>query len=234
MLKDSDVESGVALRVNKGSFLWTEANSCKDDDEEAKGVTNPAAVTDAVILPEKDGNDVVLETSCANSFKLDRINITVNEGELCAVIGKVGSGKSSLLSAILGEMEMVEGTVSLREAKLALVEQNPWIMSRYCIILREGSPRNWNLLTVCLRVECQLDATLRENIIFGLPFDKERYEKVIEACALHQDIAVLRGGDLVEIGEHGINISGGQKARVSLARAVCKCQHSRRKKVHRV
>lgn len=122
---------------------------------------------------------------------LKNINLSVKKANLTAVVGSVGCGKSSLISALLGEMEKLLGTVNV-DGKVAFVPQQAWIQN----------------------------ATLMDNIIFGRPFNKELYNKVLEACALTPDIAMLPGGDQTEIGEKGINLSGGQKQRVSLARAV--------------
>lgn len=107
------------------------------------------------------------------------------------MVGTVGSGKSSLISAFLGEMEKLSGKVNTY-GSIAYVSQQAWIQN----------------------------ATLKDNILFGQPLNTELYEKVIEACALKPDLSILPGGDMTEIGEKGINLSGGQKQRVSLARAV--------------
>lgn len=122
---------------------------------------------------------------------LKNINLSVKKANLTAVVGSVGCGKSSLISALLGEMDKTLGTVNV-DGRVAFVPQQAWIQN----------------------------ATLLDNIIFGRPFNKELYNKVLEACALTPDIAMLPGGDQTEIGEKGINLSGGQKQRVSLARAV--------------
>uniref|UniRef100_A0A8C6AN30 Multidrug resistance-associated protein 1-like n=1 Tax=Monodon monoceros TaxID=40151 RepID=A0A8C6AN30_MONMO len=119
------------------------------------------------------------------------LNIKIPEGALVAVIGQVGSGKSSLLSAILGEMEKLKGVVQ-RKGSVAYVSQQAWIQN--CI--------------------------LQENILFGSVMQKQLYERVLEACALLPDLEQLPNGDQTEIGERGVNISGGQRHRVSLARAV--------------
>lgn len=108
-----------------------------------------------------------------------------------AVVGTVGSGKSSLISAFLGEMEKVSGRVNT-VGQIAYVPQQSWIQN----------------------------ATLQDNILFGKPLDQKRYDQIIDACALKPDLEILPGGDQTEIGEKGINLSGGQKQRVSLARAV--------------
>ena len=119
------------------------------------------------------------------------ISMRVEEGSLVAVVGQVGSGKSSLLSAMLGEMKRVRGAMNLK-GKVAYAAQQAWIQN----------------------------STLQGNITFGKRFNKDLYDRVIESCALKQDLEMLPGGDQTEIGEKGINLSGGQKQRVSIARSV--------------
>lgn len=149
-------------------------------------------------LPKGDPDEPAVEITdgtfaweeISNSqWKLCDINLEVEQGSLMAIVGSVASGKSSLLAAILGDMKY-SGEVIVR-GKVAYVPQIAWI----------------------------LNATLRENICFGLPFDSRRYYEVIECCSLAPDIEILPAGDMTEIGEKGINLSGGQKQRVSLARA---------------
>nr|XP_046256958.1 canalicular multispecific organic anion transporter 1 isoform X2 [Scatophagus argus] len=135
---------------------------------------------------------------CDGSFTWERdaepmlknVSLDVKPGRLVAVVGAVGSGKSSLISALLGEMHRTKGFINIL-GSLAFVPQQAWIQN----------------------------ATLRDNILFGSPHEEERFQQVIQACALAPDLELLPGGDLTEIGEKGINLSGGQKQRVSLARA---------------
>lgn len=122
---------------------------------------------------------------------LKEINLRFKSTTLTAVVGSVGAGKSSLLSAILGEMIHKNGIVNTY-GNIAYLQQQAWIQN----------------------------ASLKDNILFGKPFDRDRYEKIIEACALKTDLEILPAGDETEIGEKGINLSGGQKQRVSLARAI--------------
>ncbi|XP_039402379.1 canalicular multispecific organic anion transporter 1 isoform X3 [Mauremys reevesii] len=119
------------------------------------------------------------------------VTLDIKPGHLVAVVGAVGSGKSSLVSAVLGEMENLKGHINI-QGSVAYVPQQAWIQN----------------------------ATLKDNILFGSELDEARYQRVVEACALLPDLKLLPGGDLTEIGEKGINLSGGQKQRVSLARAV--------------
>uniref|UniRef100_A0A0P5T3X6 ABC-type glutathione-S-conjugate transporter n=1 Tax=Daphnia magna TaxID=35525 RepID=A0A0P5T3X6_9CRUS len=122
---------------------------------------------------------------------LKDINIEIKPGKLVAVVGQVGAGKSSLISAILGEMEKLSGKVNTN-GRIAYIPQQAWIQN----------------------------CSLRNNILFGKGYNESVYNKVINACALKPDLAMLPGGDNTEIGEKGINLSGGQKQRVSLARSV--------------
>ncbi|XP_023396695.1 multidrug resistance-associated protein 1 isoform X4 [Loxodonta africana] len=122
---------------------------------------------------------------------LSGITFSVPEGALVAVVGQVGCGKSSLLSALLAEMDKVEGHVAIK-GSVAYVPQQAWIQND----------------------------SLKENILFGRPLQERYYKAVIEACALLPDLEILPTGDRTEIGEKGVNLSGGQKQRVSLARAV--------------
>ncbi|CAN8259535.1 unnamed protein product [Cochlearia groenlandica] len=122
---------------------------------------------------------------------LKEINFKVFPGMKVAVCGTVGSGKSSLLSSILGEVPKISGSVKVCGTK-AYVAQSPWIQS----------------------------GKIEENILFGKPMERERYEKVLEACSLKKDLEILSFGDQTVIGERGINLSGGQKQRIQIARAL--------------
>ncbi|XP_053085621.1 multidrug resistance-associated protein 4 isoform X4 [Pangasianodon hypophthalmus] len=122
---------------------------------------------------------------------LQNISFRVKMGQLLAVVGPVGSGKSSLLSAILGELPQDKGIVKVT-GNLTYASQQPWVYP----------------------------GTIRSNILFGKELQPQRYEKVLKACALKKDMELLPEGDLTVIGDRGATLSGGQKARVNLARAV--------------
>ncbi|KAL3511976.1 hypothetical protein ACH5RR_024693 [Cinchona calisaya] len=125
------------------------------------------------------------------SLVLDNVTLPIPKGYLVVVIGEVGSGKSSLLNLILGEMRLINGSIHLT-GSTTYVPQIPWILS----------------------------GTIRDNILFGRDFNPTRYSDVLQACALDLDIALMMGGDMACIGEKGINLSGGQRARLALARAL--------------
>ncbi|XP_020609632.1 multidrug resistance-associated protein 4-like isoform X3 [Orbicella faveolata] len=122
---------------------------------------------------------------------LDNLTFKVSSGELLGVIGTVGSGKSSLLMAILGELPLSDGTITVK-GKIAYASQQAWIYN----------------------------GTLRQNILFGQDNEEDKFSEVIKACALDKDIELLPEGDMTLVGERGVSLSGGQRARVNLARAV--------------
>uniref|UniRef100_A0A2N9EGG4 ABC-type xenobiotic transporter n=1 Tax=Fagus sylvatica TaxID=28930 RepID=A0A2N9EGG4_FAGSY len=159
------------------------------DDLQLDAIENlPKGSTDTAI-EIIDGN-FSWDLSSSNPT-LKEINIKVQHGMRVAVCGTVGSGKSSLLSCILGEIPRISGTVKLCGTK-AYVAQSPWIQS----------------------------GKIEENILFGKEMERSRYEMVLEACSLKKDLEILSFGDQTVIGERGINLSGGQKQRIQIARAL--------------
>ncbi|XP_068451746.1 ATP-binding cassette sub-family C member 10 [Clinocottus analis] len=133
------------------------------------------------------------EGAARGSLQLHSLSLRVNKGSLVVVVGKVGCGKSSLLAALTGELDRLSGVVYVagREAGFGLASQEPWIQH----------------------------ASVRDNILFGRDYDAAAYQAVLEACALADDLNVLPNGDRTEVGENGVTLSGGQKARLALARA---------------
>ncbi|CAH2053853.1 unnamed protein product [Thlaspi arvense] len=154
---------------------------------------------DVVERLPKGSSDIAVEVTNSTlswdvssaSPTLKDINFKVFPGMKVAVCGTVGSGKSSLLSSILGEVPKISGSLKVCGTK-AYVAQSPWIQS----------------------------GKIEDNILFGKPMERERYEKVLEACSLSKDLEILSFGDQTVIGERGINLSGGQKQRIQIARAL--------------
>jgi ABC-type multidrug transport system fused ATPase/permease subunit len=124
-------------------------------------------------------------------FQIRNIDLSIGRNELVAVIGSVGSGKSSLLGALAGDMRRTSGSVTFGSTR-AFCPQYAWIQN----------------------------ATVKQNIVFGKEYNRKWYDKVIDACALRPDLEILPSGDLTEIGERGITVSGGQKQRLNIARAI--------------
>ncbi|KAH6645053.1 ABC multidrug transporter [Truncatella angustata] len=164
---DKSINEAVVLR--NATFTWEQVQSsdknCDDGPAEISSIPEP--------------------------FQIHDLTLTLGRAELVAVIGGVGSGKSSFLAALAGEMRKTAGTVTFGASR-AFCAQDAWIQN----------------------------ASMQDNIVFGNTFNATRYAQVTEACALLQDFQMLPDGDRTEIGERGINISGGQKQRVSIARAI--------------
>ena len=145
-------------------------------------------------------------------FILRDINIRFPRKSLSVISGPTGSGKSLLLAAIIGEADKVAGRIevpmppSSRDRHDFTANRSDWIIESAIAFVAQ----------ICF-IE---NATIKENILFGLPYDSGRYRKVIAACALQKDLDMLEDGDNTDIGSNGINLSGGQKSRLSLARAL--------------
>lgn len=188
-----DCPDGVALNLVDASFIWERSSALTHSGRRLNGQNFPSSdqadrqVPSASQIAAPDHE----RESERPPFMLDNINLRSHHSELIGIVGSVGSGKSSLLSAIAGDMRQLSGILQTK-SKRALCAQVAWI----------------------------LNSTVRENITFGREFVKEDYDRVVKACALGHDLDVLPNGDFTEIGERGINLSGGQKQRISLARAI--------------
>lgn len=181
----------------------------------AAPAVNTIAVQSANITwPHDRSADSSAASTPRHKFMLIDLALKFPEGQLSLVCGKLGSGKTLLLLALLGEADVLTGQVicprsppdALASFAIQKVTQEEWIVPGVCAYVPQAA---W------LR-----NASIQDNILFGLPLDEERYHKTLEVCALISDLKILEDGDQSEIGERGVNLSGGQKARVSLARAV--------------
>lgn len=182
----------VITSVVEATVAVTRLNSYLTAEE-----TQPDAT---IVYPtvEEIGEDTVVVRDGTFSWNrhedkhvLRDVNFTASKGDLACIVGKVGAGKSSFLQSIMGDLWKVKGHVELH-GSVAYVAQQSWIMN----------------------------ATVKENIVFGYRYDSNFYEQTVKACALLDDFSVLPDGDETVVGERGISLSGGQKARVALARAV--------------
>ncbi|KAF9967220.1 hypothetical protein BGZ73_000657 [Actinomortierella ambigua] len=194
LLPEPDLSCQWAVDIQDGFFYWDQIHG---DDGVSKNEKQNSR--DKADIPSSRSADdtppIALATDESDDPSrhvfLQDIQLKIPRGALVAVIGAVGHGKSSLLQAMVGNMPMHSGRLVRGEAT-SYAAQQPWIQN----------------------------ATVRDNILFGLPYDADRYSRVIRACQLERDMAALPHGDLTELGERGVNLSGGQKARISLARAV--------------
>ncbi|KAL1499953.1 hypothetical protein AB1Y20_012634 [Prymnesium parvum] len=168
----------AAVEVIRATFRWPAVNA--EAQQQPKQGGAPADVAPRVAPQEEE----------ERAPTLPAVNLRLMPGQLIGIAGPVGSGKSSLLSALVGDVPSLAGRVVVRGA-CAYCQQDPWIQN----------------------------LTVRENILFGKRYDARRYAEVLSACCLDSDLQTLPAGDETEIGERGINLSGGQKARIALARA---------------
>ncbi|KAK9479736.1 hypothetical protein V1514DRAFT_327274 [Lipomyces japonicus] len=164
--------------------------------------------SDAPLIGFRNASFSWSSNATSYDFKLQDIDVSFAPGKLTVIVGPTGAGKSSLLLALLGEMNIVKGHVYLPGA--SALEQP----SEY---------KNTGLtesVAYCAQQPWLLNGTVKENILFGSEYDETRYEQVIKLCALIRDFQILEDGDLTQVGEKGISLSGGQKQRISLARAL--------------
>lgn len=190
----------IAIDVDNATFEWEIFDIDSDDEEKSKKEDltkeqkkqkkKEAKEKKARMKLKRQGLLVEEPKEMPAAFDLKNIDFTVRKGEFMVITGPIGSGKSSLLWALQGLMKRLSGSVKLNGSMT--ICGVPWIQN----------------------------STLRENIIFNSEYDEKWYNKVIYACCLQADLDILPAGDQTEIGERGITLSGGQKARVSLARAV--------------
>lgn len=180
------------------SFSWSGVTDNGSDKNKN------AAETENLGSSTKDNNN----TPKVNNFKLKDLNIEFPVSKLTVIAGATGSGKTSMLMALLGEMDLDQGKVFL-----------PGACSREDVKIDERTGFT-ETVAYCSQQAWLLNDTLKNNILFAAEFNEERYNKVIKACQLERDLEILDNGDQTLVGEKGITLSGGQKQRISLARAV--------------
>ncbi|XP_040284415.1 multidrug resistance-associated protein 5 isoform X1 [Bufo bufo] len=220
MVKKKPSSSNITIQLKNATLAWDSSHAStqcspkttpklKKDKKGAKGKKEkanlqkegPQAVlaeqkghllvdNDEQASPDEEGKEIQL-SNVRLQRTLYNIDLDIEMGKLIGICGSVGSGKTSLISAILGQMTLLEGSIAVN-GSFAYVAQQAWI----------------------------LNATLRDNILFGNDYDEERYNTVLSVCCLRPDLAILPNSDLTEIGERGANLSGGQRQRISLARAL--------------
>uniref|UniRef100_A0A0W0EW54 Putative multidrug resistance-associated ABC transporter n=1 Tax=Moniliophthora roreri TaxID=221103 RepID=A0A0W0EW54_MONRR len=207
------------LGLENATLKWNEveSNDKEKDSEQAKKATPPESSTPTDQnggghdpQPSEASDTLTVHSQTPSNgeigdhrFELKDISVLFPEGELTVVTGPTASGKTALLLAVLGEMTLLSGRIVMSKNPRKVDENG----HMHAISYAAQSP--W------LRHQ-----TIKENILFGYPYDEQRYKAVVEACALKPDLDMLEDGDSTEIGARGVSLSGGQKARVALARAV--------------
>ncbi|KAJ3068819.1 hypothetical protein HDU98_008057 [Podochytrium sp. JEL0797] len=194
--------NGNAIALDKATFQWATAVNSKQ--KEAKQLSDSGSTLCNSNSEEMDRDSC----TSVDAFQLNEICLCVKKGSLTLIVGKVGSGKSSLVQSLIGGTILVAGSSKVRSPRFS----HSWLTIAGLQLsgkLGYSPQASW----------LQND-TLRANILFGALFDEERYNKVIQCCGLAKDLQLLPHGDMSHIGEKGDALSGGQAARVNLARAV--------------
>ena len=200
--RNDNHDDDLSITVENGYFFWRkpeakEPGANPNTTQILNSVVQKGTDTDATISwSEADAsrNDSTFNEGLVEPHILKNINLKIRSGQFVAIIGDVGSGKSSLIQSFIGEIIADEkrNPRVVVNGSIAYVSQKAWILNK----------------------------TVRDNILFNQEFNEERYQEAIELACLTDDLKVLPRGDMTEIGEKGVNLSGGQKARVSLARAI--------------
>lgn len=186
-----DPNLDVALSVEDASFTW-DAPASVGQDTGPKGKSHGAKGKEGKGKPKNhDGEKKDESKDEENVFGMSHINFQVPRGKLVAIVGPVGSGKTSLLQGLIGEMRRTTGKITFG-GSVGYCSQSAWIQN----------------------------ATIRENICFGRPFEEKKYWKAVRDACLEPDLAMLPNGDMTEVGERGISLSGGQKQRLNICRAI--------------
>jgi len=207
-----DYDHEHAISVANGTFVWEKVENLPEEHEQKKGKKDKKRGKDKDKSNGKpkgraggrggwgggggrwgtkhEPEEPPKITAGSQFHSLQDTSFNISRGEFVIIVGEIGSGKSSLLSALVNEMRRSAGSLTIG-GRVAYCPQTPWIQN----------------------------TTLRENILFGKEYDADRYDQIISDCALEADIEMLPAGDLTEIGERGVTLSGGQKARVNIARA---------------
>ncbi|KAJ8489168.1 hypothetical protein ONZ45_g13681 [Pleurotus djamor] len=201
------------LGLDNATFKWNEVEEKeKDTDTKDKGAAakddgtrtpSPAEESDTVVGDSASGSVIPEGEPLDHYFQLRDVSVKFPEGQLSVVTGPTASGKTALLMALLGEMTLLKGKIIMSK-NTSKVDENG---------LMQG-------ISYAAQMPWLRHQSIRDNILFGYPFEEDRYNAVIECCALKTDLDVFEDGDATEIGARGVSLSGGQKARVALARAV--------------
>ncbi|TPX64351.1 hypothetical protein SpCBS45565_g05955 [Spizellomyces sp. 'palustris'] len=185
-----DATTGAKTNLDDGGKNTTKKEG-DDEDDAAKQQANDHTISNVQDTTKGDIQLSTMQPPPPPPGTLQNINLTLPKGALIAIIGPVGSGKSSLLNALISEMRRTSGSIQY-SGTLGYCPQQSWI----------------------------LNTTLRNNITFSRPFDQTKYIHALHACALEPDLSLLPNADMTQIGERGITLSGGQKQRLNLARCI--------------
>ncbi|PVU98898.1 hypothetical protein BB559_001183 [Furculomyces boomerangus] len=235
----------TALILENASFSWKNQSTLQKLQTKTENTLYSFPKTNKPVINPKEQSSISISNQSQNSGSLGNLstsyngsenqdttvsenrkvilkdlNFTISRGELCGIVGPVGSGKSSLCCAILGEMHLVSGKIhrnfKRKSENLHFFGKN----NNKETNTPENNNKHHSIVAYSSQSPWIFGGTIRDNIIFGLPYDEEWFKTVVSACSLDRDFEMLENKCLTLVGERGTTLSGGQKARVSLARAV--------------
>ncbi|CEG65978.1 hypothetical protein RMATCC62417_02643 [Rhizopus microsporus] len=210
------LQAAISLRRIQAYLDEGEIDSPTEEDIQTKDIT--LGLYDATVGWAKPSySDDATQEQNNTGFTLKDLNIEFPNNELSLIAGATGSGKTLLMLSLLGEAVTIKGTVKCPRQPIVDTVSSDFNLSA------DIDPKDWILpyaVSYVSQTAWLQNASIRDNILFGLPYVESRYRDTLYACALNKDLEILEDGDMTEIGEKGITLSGGQKARVSLARAV--------------
>lgn len=207
---DPSIEN--ALEVKGASFTWDAPPPDEEESKRGKGKKGKGGKKSKKPSPSSAGDGSEKEKDDDKVFKIPNVTLSIPRGQLVAIVGPVGSGKTSLLQGLIGEMRKTSGSVMFG-GSVGYCAQTAWI--QVCLPLMFGI-----LIRNIRSYDRQQNATIRENICFGRPFEEEKYWNAVRAACLEPDLEMLPYGDMTEVGEKGISLSGGQKQRINICRAI--------------
>ncbi|KAJ3359292.1 hypothetical protein GGF32_009501 [Allomyces javanicus] len=204
-LADQKEPSGIYIGAINATLSWSPPPSAATDaaaeipaggpkdEKDLTSLLSPSLMSSSTLaaITATSKTDLAGVDAPSTQFQLKNINLSIPRGKLTVVLGATGSGKTMLLHALLGELVLERGQVFMPRTRIAYVPQQSWL----------------------------LNGTVKSNVLFGAVEDCKRYQRVIKACALERDCSVLEAGEYTQVGEKGVALSGGQKSRLSLARA---------------
>ncbi|GAA5817685.1 hypothetical protein MFLAVUS_011236 [Mucor flavus] len=216
-----DPNCRVRIGFRNATVSWTDISPDFDENYTDEADDIPTGIDNHLLAPPIPDTAPTITPSSfeeVDTFLLHNLNAHFPNGEFSIICGATGSGKTLMMLGLLGEAVLLEGESFCPRTPVSDNLEEDLSQTNWT-----SNMENWILdhaVAYASQTAWLLNSTIRENILFGLPFIKKRYNETLFACALDKDVAALDSGDLTEVGEKGITLSGGQKARVALARAV--------------
>lgn len=212
-ISEAQLHWGIETRFD---YIEKETKKKKEQDEEDERKKRNGEEVEERKEPKKEEGKKTFD----EFMTLKNLDLSIKKGEFVCIVGELGSGKSSLLSAMLGDMLYADKDFYQYNKDCNVEALRDYIVRNSVLQASNAPIKLSGEISYVQQIPWIQNMTIRDNILFGQKLQEEKYEETIHRCQLDDDLSTLKGSDLTEIGERGINLSGGQKARISLARAV--------------